>query len=304
MQDDVKPAHGTVPGWPAILSLCLVGFTLVVAADYFTSYELSLSAFYVLIILAAGWFGGVWWGGLFAFLAMFAEFEIGILTGNPFANNAYYYVSNGNRLFVYLIVAYLTATVRILYDRAQSAARVDFVTGVGNSTGFYENVAIEMARHRRSRAPFSVAYLSCDYFKVINDGLGHREGDRVLMTIAQTLQQNLRLTDVVARVGGDEFALVLAQTGEAEALAVVKKLCDLLDRAMALHEWPITFSVGVGIFPQVPGSVDETVTFCDRIMQRVKALGKNKVMHRVYDPDEIDTPLPSRVRAIRTRSAP
>ena len=49
----------------------------------------------------------------------------------------------------------------------------------------------------------------------------------------------------------------------------------------------------------MPGSVDETVTFCDRIMQRVKALGKNKVMHRVYDPDEIDTPLPSRVRAIR-----
>jgi hypothetical protein len=49
----------------------------------------------------------------------------------------------------------------------------------------------------------------------------------------------------------------------------------------------------------VPGSVDVVVTFCDRLMQRVKALGKNKIMHRVYDPDEIESPLPGRVQAIR-----
>lgn len=299
MRDDAPLAAEGAPRWPAILLLAFVGYALVVAADYFTSYELSLSAFYVLIILAVAWFGGVWWGGLFAFLAMFSEFEIGIITGNPFTNDAYYYISNGNRLFVYLLIAYLTATVRSLYDRAQAAARVDYVTGVTNSTGFYEKVAIEMARHRRSRAPFSVAYLSCDYFKIINDGLGHREGDRVLMTIAQTLENNLRLTDVVARLGGDEFALVLPQTGEQDATIVVSKLCALLDDAMEEHEWPITFSVGVGIFPQVPGSVDQTVRFCDRVMQRVKALGKNKVMHRVFDPNEVETPLPSRVRAIR-----
>jgi diguanylate cyclase (GGDEF)-like protein len=119
------------------------------------------------------------------------------------------------------------------------------------------------------------------------------------MTIAQTLETNLRQTDVVARLGGDEFALVLPDTAERDALTIIRKVCGQLDRAMAAHDCPITFSVGVGVFPQVPGSVDVVVAFCDRLMQRVKALGKNKIMHRVYDPDEIESPLPGRVQAIR-----
>jgi diguanylate cyclase (GGDEF)-like protein len=299
MHEEAKAFADGAPKAPAVLILAFTAFALVVAADFVTSYELSLSAFYVLIILAVSWFGGVWWGGLFALLATFSEFATGILSGNPFAAEAYYYISNGNRLFAYLLIAYLTATVRHLYEQAQSAARVDFVTGATNSTGFYEKVAIEMSRHRRSRAPFTVANVSCDYFKVINDGLGHREGDRVLMTIAQTLQSNLRLTDVVARLGGDEFGLILPQTTEADALAVVKKLCTQLDRSMASHEWPITFSVGVGIFTEVPPDVDETIAFCERLMRRVKSLGKNKIMHRVYDPNETETPVPARVHAIR-----
>ncbi len=299
MRDEAIPFADRAPGGLAVLLPAFTAFALVVAADYFTSYELSLSAFYALIILAVSWFCGVWWGGLFAFLAMFSELETGRLTGNPFSEEAYFYISIGNRLFAYLLIAYLTAMVRSLYARAQSAARVDFVTGITNSTGFFEKLAVELARHRRSRAPFAVAYISCDYFKIINDGLGHREGDRVLRTIAQTLESNLRQTDIVARLGGDEFALVFPQTAEIDALAVIKKLAGQLDHAMAAHDWPITFSVGVGVFTRVPASVDHAVAFCDRLMQRVKALGKNKVMHKVYDPDEIETPPPARIHAIR-----
>src|SRR3954471_1888899 len=214
MRDDAKASMDGAPTQPAVLLFAFMAMTLVVGADYLTSYELSLSAFYALIILAVAWFCGVWWGGLFAFLAAFAELEIGLLTGNPFSDEAYFYISNGNRLFAYLLIAYLTATVRSWYEKAQAAARVDYVTGVTNSTGFYEKVAVEMARHRRNRAPFAVAYISCDYFKIINDGLGHREGDRVLRTIGQSLEGNLRLTDVVARLGGDEFALILPHTGD------------------------------------------------------------------------------------------
>ncbi|MDB5811417.1 MAG: diguanylate cyclase [Betaproteobacteria bacterium] len=299
MHEEAKVFADRAPSGPAVLIPAFTAFALVVAADYFTSYELSLGAFYVLIILAVSWFCGVWWGGLFAFSTMFAEIQIGLLAGNPFSDEAFFYISNGNRLFCYLLIAYLASTIRSLYEQAQSAARVDFVTGATNSTGFYEKVAVEMERHRRSRAPFSVAYVSCDYFKVINDGLGHREGDRVLRTVAQTLQANLRLTDIVARLGSDEFALILPQSAEAEALTVVKKLCGQLAGSMAKHEWPITFSVGVGVFTVVPPDVDRVIAFCDRLMRRVKALGKNKIIHRVYDPDEIDTPMPVRMRAIR-----
>ena len=299
MLEESKPIADRLPVRLAVLVLAFTAFGIVVAADYLTSYELSLSAFYALLILAVSWFCGIWWGSLFVFLATYAQIRIGLMAGNPFSDEVYFYISNGNRLFSYLLIAFLTATVRALYDRAQSAARVDYVTGVANSTGFYEKVSIEMARHRRNRAHFSVAYVSCDYFKVINDGLGHREGDRVLMTVGQTLKSNLRETDVVARLGGDEFALVFPQTGEAEVLPVIRKLCASLDLAMAKHDWPITFSVGVGVFPVVPENVDRVVGFCDRLMYRVKALGKNKVLHRVYNPEEPDTNLLAQLRAGR-----
>jgi diguanylate cyclase (GGDEF)-like protein len=298
MSENSRLIADRLPGGFAVLLLAFTALGIVVAADYLTSYELSLSAFYVLIILAVSWFCGVWWGGLFTFLSIFSEIQIGLLTGTTFSEQAYFYVSNGNRLFSYLLIAYLTAMVRTLYERAQSAARVDFVTGVTNSTGFYEKVAVEMARHRRDGASFAVAYISCDYFKIINDGLGHSEGDRVLLAVGQTLRMNLRETDVVARLGGDEFGLIFPRTGEAEVLPLIRKLCENLDRAMAEHDWPITFSVGVGVFPKVPESADRVITFCDRLMQRVKALGKNKILHKVYDPDDVETP-PARLRAVR-----
>src|SRR3954464_5858288 len=122
MQDDLKRYAVRAPNGVAVLLLAFTAFALVVSADYLTSYELSLSAFYVLIILAVSWFCGVWWGGLFAFLTMFAEIEIGLLTGNPFSEEAFFYISTGNRLFCYLLIAYLVATVRNLYEQAQSAA--------------------------------------------------------------------------------------------------------------------------------------------------------------------------------------
>ena len=177
MSEDAKPIADRLPVGLAVLLLAFTAFALVVA-DFLTSYELPLSAFYVLITLAVSWFCGAWWGGLFACLATFAQIQPGLLEGNPFSAEAYFYVSVGNHLFSYLLIVFLTATVRTLYKRAQSAARVDYVTGIANSTGFYERVSIEMARHRRDGAPFAVAYISCDYFKIINDGLGRSEGDR------------------------------------------------------------------------------------------------------------------------------
>ena len=297
MSEDAKPIADRLPVGLAVLLLAFTAFALVVA-DFLTSYELPLSAFYVLITLAVSWFCGAWWGGLFACLATFAQIQPGLLEGNPFSAEAYFYVSVGNHLFSYLLIVFLTATVRTLYKRAQSAARVDYVTGIANSTGFYERVSIEMARHRRDGAPFAVAYISCDYFKIINDGLGRSEGDRVLLAVGQTLRANLRETDVVARLGGDEFGLVFSPAGESEVLPLVRKLCENLDRTMAEHDWPITFSVGVGIFPKVPQNADLVIAFCDHLMQHVKALGKNKILHKVYDPDEVEAPPPARLRAV------
>lgn len=282
-----------------VLTLGFIALAIVVAADYYTSFELRLSALYMLVMIGVTWLCGPWWGGLFAFLSAFAQVQIGLNTGTTFSEPVYFYISNGNGLFAYLVIVLLVAAVRSNYTRLQQAARIDFVTGVANSTAFYESVTVEMARHRRSKAPFAVAYISCDYFRVVNEGLGRSEGDRVLHAIGEVVSNNLRETDVVARLGGDEFALVLPHSGEAEATQAVRKLCIELEKVMARHEWPITFSVGVGVFPAVPAGSDQVIGFCEAVMQRVKASGKNKVMVRIYDPDELDSIRRTPLRIVR-----
>ena len=283
----------------AVLTLGFLALAIVVVADYMTSFELRLSALYMLVMIGVAWFCGPWWGGLFAFLSAFAQVQVGLTTGTTFSEPVYFYISNGNRLFAYLVIVLLVAAVRSNHTRLQQAARIDFVTGVANSTAFYERVAVEMARHRRSKQAFSVVYLSCDYFRVVNEGLGRSEGDRVLHAIGEVVSNNLRETDVVARLGGDEFALVLPNSGETEATQVVRKLSIELEKVMVRHEWPITFSIGVGVFPAVPASSDHVIGFCESVMRRVKALGKNKVMVRTFDPDEIDSIRRTPLRVVR-----
>jgi diguanylate cyclase (GGDEF)-like protein len=284
------------PNVLVILLAALGAFAVVVTADYVTEYELSLSPLYILVTLAVSWFCGAWWGGLFACLSVFAQIELGLSMGHNFSDPVYFYISNGNRLFAYLLISFLAAALRRLYGRATDAARMDFLTGLINRMGFHERISVELARHRRHGYVFAVAYIDCDYFKVINDGLGHSVGDQVLQSVGQVLKAHSRESDIVARLGGDEFALVFPQTGEFEVLKAVTKLRQQLDSAMARNNWPITFSIGVGIFPSVPENADRVIAFADKLMYRVKALGKNRVMHRVYDPDELDTIPPQQSR--------
>jgi diguanylate cyclase (GGDEF)-like protein len=131
-------------------------------------------------------------------------------------------------LFAYLLVAWLISIIRALYHRENEMARVDYLTHIPNKLGFDEQLKIEIARHRRDRNPFAVAYIDCDNFKSVNDTRGHAAGDRVLKVVAETARANLRVTDVFARLGGDEFAVILPGTGEFAALQAMNKLRKVL----------------------------------------------------------------------------
>ena len=103
-------------------------------------------------------------------------------------------------------------------------SRTDLLTGVANRGAFEERLALECARARRSRQPLTVAMIDIDGLKAVNDSVGHAAGDELITRVAQGLRQELRTTDMVARVGGDEFALVLPGVGEEGAGAVAAKL--------------------------------------------------------------------------------
>lgn len=257
-------------------------FAFIVAADSVSAYELSLSSFYLLVILGVGWFCGLPWAALFAFLSMFAQVEMGRLNESAVVDPVYFYVSNGNRLIAYLMVAWLISIIRTLYRRENEMARFDYLTGLLNKLGFDEQLRVEIARHRRDGNPFAVAYIDCDNFKSVNDTLGHAAGDTVLKAIAGMSRAHLRATDTIARLGGDEFAVILPCTGEFAALQAMNKLRKVLRSVNDKNRCQVTFSIGVGVFLDAPESVDSVISFSDEIMYQVKTAGKNKVLHRLY----------------------
>jgi diguanylate cyclase (GGDEF)-like protein len=175
----------------------------------------------------------------------------------------------------FLLITFLVAHLKVLHTRERELARVDDLTKVATRVAFYEFAEAELSRAHRFQVPTTLAYVDLDSFKWVNDKNGHATGDQVLVTVARDMRKSVRQTDLVARMGGDEFALILPNTGKDAALAVLNKVLSVLSRSMRQNRWPVTFSIGAVTFLNPPKSVDEMVHRADGIMYSVKQAGKN-----------------------------
>ncbi len=118
-------------------------------------------------------------------------------------------------------------------------------------------------------------------FKKINDNFGHPTGDRLLLSVANTIENNIRAIGLIVRFGGDEFGILLAETGAESAAQVVGKLKKKLLKLVWDNGWPVTFSIGVATFISPPGSIDEMIDAADAQMYFANQDGKNRTRYKV-----------------------
>jgi diguanylate cyclase (GGDEF)-like protein len=257
--------------------LCLALFALFIAVDFVTPPRLDLSFLYVFVILLACWNAGA---GLALAIAAAASLVQAIVLRTEVSLGATEYAAFLlNRVFTFFLVVALTMPLKKLYEREQTHARRDYVTGIPNRKEFIDRLQAESARTDRHGRPFCVAYMDADDFKDLNDSRGHAEGDACLFAAAATMASALRASDTVARLGGDEFALLLPETDAAQGLKVVERVRASLAQSMQQHGWRVSFSIGLITFTRKIVSVEDILSRCDQLMYRVKRARKGGLLH-------------------------
>jgi len=264
-----------------------LGFSLlgsVAFLDYITGVELSFSLFYLLPISLISWAISERIGLVFAILSSGAWIAVDILSGNKSSNLFAYVWNAAARLGFFLLPVFMIRLNRAM-EHEKMLARTDFLTGALNARFFHELAQMEVNRSARYKRTFTLAFIDVDNFKTINDTFGHTTGDTVLRAIATNIKIHLRKTDIVTRVGGDEFVILLPETNKQTAPIVISNIQRALLKEMNESGWAVTFSIGVLTLTAPRLSVDEMLGRADQLMYVVKNSGKNNI-HYASHPEE------------------
>jgi diguanylate cyclase (GGDEF)-like protein len=196
-----------------------------------------------------------------------------------------------------LLIMYVWFAAAEMYSAVEATAGIDVLTGCLNRRALMKLAAHEVARSERSGMPLTVVVIDLDHFKGVNDNFGHAGGDATLCALVTLLQNRLRSVDVVARIGGEEFLLLLPDTDAISGAKVVEGLRQAVE-AMRVEfegrEIMTTMSAGVTQGLQRSDSWTAMMNRADRALYDAKSAGRNRVIV-----DELATKLPRQVPGVR-----
>jgi two-component system cell cycle response regulator len=198
------------------------------------------------------------------------------------------------------LVGLQRANANRLIWRLSDAAVTDALTGLMNRRGFQELIETELERARRSGQPLSLIIGDLDHFKALNDRFGHGAGDRALEQLALILDTAKRRIDTAARIGGEEFAVVLPDSDHHAAYILAERTRREVRETFMYEPYELTISLGVATFPIHGTSVESLVAQADEALYAAKALGRDRTV--LYNEDLQDTVPPDALDGERPRA--
>jgi len=242
-----------------------------------TGADLRLGILYVVPVLLAASYDGVGWGIAFALATALLRFGVGI-DQMPLDTSLQVRILNEA---AYLTVVGVAIAGLSQLRRTQSQLRLlathDPLTTVLNARAFASQLAQELGRNRRYGRPLALIYLDLDDFKKVNDAHGHATGDAVLRLVADAMRSAVRQADVVGRLGGDEFGVLMPETDGTLAHAVATRLAGGI-RTVFRGTPSVTASIGVVAVSGTEAGSDELLRKADQAMYEAKRAGKDRVI--------------------------
>ncbi len=171
-------------------------------------------------------------------------------------------------------------------DRLTYLAQYDQLTGLVNRTLFRDRLLLALARSKRKQQPLGLMLLDLDRFKAVNDTCGHDVGDQLLKAVADRFRSCVRQVDTVARMGGDEFAMILeGVSGRQDIVTVAQRIVEAICKPFFIDGRPqsVGVSIGITVYPQDDQSVDELLKHADAAMYCAKQRGGNAFQFHPID---------------------
>lgn len=261
-----------------IAALCTVLSLLVAGGlDYLSGTEIRAFPLYFVSVCLAAWHFGK--GAVFfvVLAAAITWVSVKFLGGVHYSEDYIWPLNAFSQFLTFGIVASLIYWARELLAHERALSNTDRLTGLLNSRGFFSLVNLAVANSRRSRQPFTLAYIDLDNFKCVNDNFGHQRGDELLQSIASVLRGTLRQTDIYARLGGDEFIVCLPGASSVQAEQILERIRGQIVNTVPDNKCHVSASIGGLSWSEPPEDIDAMITAADTQMYEIKKAGKNRV---------------------------
>ncbi len=257
--------------------IVVLGLVSVAYIDYATGIEIRIFPLYFLPLILAAWLLSRTTTIAYALVASLIWAFVMYYSGNEYSTAFIWLINFVTQSVAFLLVSLLVNILHGVIANERKLSRTDLLTGLPNRRHFFEISTPMVEQCRRDKQAMTLGYIDLDNFKNANDTLGHEYGDELLQTVAQIFRDNLRATDVCARMGGDEFVVLLPAADTEHSLPILERIREVLASNEEFRRSGVTASIGAITYQLVPSIVDDMITKADEMMYRAKGNSKNSV---------------------------